>query len=57
MIMKRALVIIMVMAISSCTKVLPEKEAGTRSGEKQEGIMITVDTTATEYEYEFDIKM
>ncbi|MBU3854840.1 MAG: hypothetical protein H9789_13705 [Candidatus Paraprevotella stercoravium] len=55
--MKRALVIIMVMAISSCTKVLPEKEAETRSGEKQEGIMITVDTTATEYEYEFDIKI
>ena len=55
--MKRALVIIMVMAISSCTKILPEKEAETRSGEKQEGIMITVDTVTTEYEYEFDIKM
>lgn len=55
--MKRALVIIMVMAISSCTKVLPEKEEETRNGEKQDGIMITVDTTATEYEYEFDIKM
>lgn len=55
--MKRALVIIMVMAISSCTKGLPEKEAETRNGEKQDGIMITVDTTATEYEYEFDIKM
>ena len=53
--MKRALVIIMVMAISSCTKVLPEKEAETRSGEKQEGIMITVDTATTEYV--FDIKM
>ena len=53
--MKRALVIIMVMAISSCTKVLPEKEAETRSGEKQEGITVTVDTATTEYV--FDIKM
>lgn len=55
--MKRALVIIIVMAISSCTKVLPEKDMETRSEEKQDGITVTVDTATTEYEYEFDIKM
>lgn len=46
---------IMIAVTASCTKDIPEKEAETRSGEKQEGITITVDTATTEYV--FDIKI
>lgn len=52
--MKGILAILAVFA-ASCSPDIPEGTAGSRSGEKQEGITITVDTTATEYE--FDIKI
>lgn len=55
--MKVILTILSAVFAASCSPDIPEGTAGSRSGEKQEGITVTVDTTAAEYEYEFDIKM
>ena len=51
MIMKGILAILAVFT-ASCSPDIPEGTAGSRSEEKQEGITVTVDTTATEYEFE-----
>lgn len=53
--MKGILIILLVACAVSCSHSLPEKDTETRSGEKQDGITVTVDTTTTEYV--FDIKM
>lgn len=54
--MKGILTALLIIGASSCGTGIPEYgKPETRSGEKQEEIMITVDTATTEYV--FDIKM
>ena len=55
--MKVILTILSAVFAISCSPDIPVGTTGSRSGEKQEGITVTVDTTATDYEYEFDIKI
>ena len=55
--MKVILTILSAVFATSCSPEIPVGTEGSRSGEKQEGITVTVDTVTTEYEYEFDIKM
>lgn len=53
--MKGIWVMLLAECAVSCSPDIPECALGSRSGEKQEGITITVDTATTEYV--FDIKM
>lgn len=55
--MKVILIILSAVFATSCSPDIPVGTTSSRSGEKQEGITVTVDTATTEYEYEFDIKM
>lgn len=53
--MKRILAISLAVFAASCTTDIPENRTRSSIGEKQDGIIVTVDTTTTEYE--FDIKL